>query len=191
MPGQDHHAKVLVDLEDAFRGAKRSLSLRMPALDAEGHPTLQERTLDVNIPKGIREGQHLRLAGQGGAGLGDGPAGDLFLEVGFNPHPLYRVDGRDVYVDLPLAPWEAALGASVAAPTPDGEVELTIPPDSAAGRKLRLKGRGIPGSPAGDLYVVLAIALPPAGTEAARRAYQAFKDAVDFDPRASMKGRAA
>jgi curved DNA-binding protein len=191
MPGQDHHAKVLVDLEDAFRGAKRSLSLRMPALDAEGHPTLQERTLDVSIPKGIREGQHLRLAGQGGAGLGDGPAGDLFLEVGFNPHPLYRVDGRDVYVDLPLAPWEAALGASVAAPTPDGEVELTIPPGSAAGRKLRLKGRGIPGSPAGDLYVVLAIALPPADTDAARRAYQAFKDAADFDPRASMKGRAA
>ena len=110
MAGQDHHAKVLIDLEDAYRGAQRSISLRMPALDAEGHGVMQERQLDVNIPKGIREGQHLRLAGQGGPGLGDGPAGDLFLEIAFNPHPIYRVDGRDVYFDLPVAPWEAALG---------------------------------------------------------------------------------
>jgi curved DNA-binding protein len=193
MPGQDHHAKVLVDLEDAFRGAQRSISLRMPALDEQGHGVLKERTLDVNIPKGIREGQHLRLVGQGGPGLGDGaPAGDLFLEIAFNPHRLYRVDGRDVYVDLPLAPWEAALGASVSAPTPEGEVELTIPPGSAAGRKLRLKGRGIPSnsaaSPAGDLYVVLTIALPPADTAAAKQAYQAFARACDFNPRAALQG---
>ena len=188
MPGQDHHAKVLIDLEDAYRGAQRSVSLRMPALDAEGHGVMQERTLEINIPKGIREGQHLRLAGQGGPGLGDGPAGDLFLEIAFNPHRLYRVDGRDVFVDLPLAPWEAALGASVSVPTPDGEVELTIPPGSAAGRKLRLKGKGIPGSAAGDFYAVLTIALPPAGTDASKRAYEAFKAAADFDPRASMKG---
>ena len=188
MPGQDHHAKVLIDLEDAYRGAQRSVSLRMPALDAEGHGVMQERTLEINIPKGIREGQHLRLAGQGGPGLGDGAAGDLFLEIAFNPHRLYRVDGRDVFVDVPLAPWEAALGASVSVPTPDGEVELTIPPGSAAGRKLRLKGKGIPGTPAGDFYAVLTIALPPAGTEAAKRAYEAFKAAADFDPRASMKG---
>ena len=188
MPGQDHHAKVLIDLEDAYRGAQRSVSLRMPALDAEGHGVMQERTLEINIPKGIREGQHLRLAGQGGPGLGDGAAGDLFLEIAFNPHRLYRVDGRDVFVDLPLAPWEAALGASVSVPTPDGEVELTIPPGSAAGRKLRLKGKGIPGSAAGDFYAVLTIALPPAGTDASKRAYEAFKAAADFDPRASMKG---
>ncbi len=188
MPGQDHHAKVLIDLEDAYRGAQRSVSLRMPSLDAEGHGVMQERTLEINIPKGIREGQHLRLAGQGGPGLGDGPAGDLFLEIAFNPHRLYRVDGRDVFVDLPLAPWEAALGASVSVPTPDGEVELTIPPGSAAGRKLRLKGKGIPGKPAGDFYAVLAIALPPAATDAAKRAYEAFKSAADFNPRAALKG---
>jgi len=188
MPGQDHHAKVLIDLEDAYRGAQRSISLRMPALDAEGRGVMQERTLTITIPKGIREGQHLRLAGQGGPGLGDGPAGDLFLEIEFNTHARYRVDGRDVYVDLPLAPWKAALGASVSAPTPDGEVELTIPPGSAAGRKLRLKGKGIPGSVAGDLYVVLTIVLPPAGTDAAKRAYEAFKSALDFNPRASVKG---
>lgn len=189
MPGQDHHAKVLIDLEDAYRGAQRSISLRMPALDAEGHGVLQERRLDVNIPKGVREGQHLRLAGQGGPGLGAGaPAGDLYLDITFKPHRLYRVDGRDVYLELPVAPWEAALGASVAVPTPDGELELTIPKGSAGGRKLRLKGRGIPGKTPGDFYVVLTIALPPADEPEDRAAYETFAAGFDFNPRAHLKG---
>ncbi|MEO6032728.1 MAG: DnaJ C-terminal domain-containing protein [Burkholderiaceae bacterium] len=186
--GQDHHAKVLIDLEDAYRGAHRSLSLRMPALDTDGRVAMRERVLDVNIPKGMRAGQHLRLAGQGGPGLGDGPAGDLFLEIEFNPHPLYRVDARDVYIDLPIAPWEAALGASVAAPTPEGEVQLTIPPGSLAGRKLRLKGRGIPGKEPGDLYAVLVIVLPPATDAKARGAYESLQAAFgSFDARAALK----
>jgi curved DNA-binding protein len=191
MAGQDHHAKVMIDLEDAYTGAQRSISLRMPALDDQGQGVLQERTLDVNIPKGIRAGQHLRLAGQGGPGIGGAPAGDLFLEIEFAPHRIFRVDGRDVILDLPLAPWEAALGASVSAPTPDGDVELTIPPGSAAGRKMRLKGKGIPGKQPGDLYVVLQIALPPATSEAAKSAYAAFAafgKATDFNPRATLKG---
>lgn len=189
MPGQDHHAKVLIDLEDAYRGAQRSISLHMPALDDEGHGVMRERTLDVNIPKGIREGQHLRLAGQGGPGLGSAPPGDLFLEIAFRPHPRFRVDGRDVYLELPLAPWEAALGAHVSVPMPDGAVELTIPAGSANGRKLRLKGKGIPSVPAGDLYVVLAIALPGAETASAKAAYAAFAAAFGaFEPRASMEG---
>ncbi len=186
--GQDHHAKVLIDLEDAYQGARRGISLRMPALDDEGRGVLQERVLDVNIPKGIREGQHLRLAGQGGPGLGDGPAGDLYLEIAFNPHRLYRVDGRDVYLDLPVAPWEAALGANVSAPTPDGGVELTIPAGSVSGRKLRLKGKGIPGTPAGDFYVVLSIALPPSDNPKAKAAYEAFAAGFDFNPRAHLEG---
>jgi len=182
--GEDHHAKVLIDLEDAYRGAQRSISLRMPVLDAQGHVTLEERRLDVNIPKGIRAGQHLRLAGQGGPGVGGAPAGDLFLEIDFNPHPRYRVDGRDVYLDLPLAPWEAALGATVSVPTPAGSVELTVPPGSSAGRKLRLRGKGIPSAQPGDLYAVLAIALPPADSATAREAYAAFGRAFpSFDPR--------
>ena len=192
MPGQDHHAKVLIDLQDAYRGAQRSVSLRMPALDAQGHGVMQERQLDVVIPKGIREGQHLRLAGQGGPGLGDAPAGDLFLEIAFNPHPVYRVDGRDVYFDLPVTPWEAALGANVSAPTPDGPVELTIAPGSAAGRKLRLKGRGVPasapGTPSGDLYAVLTIALPGADSDKAKAAYRTFADAFQFNPRVHLEG---
>ncbi|MEO8058602.1 MAG: DnaJ C-terminal domain-containing protein [Burkholderiales bacterium] len=188
MTGQDHHAKVLIDLEDAYRGAQRSISLRMPVLDEQGRGVMQERVLDVNIPKGLREGQHLRLAGQGGPGLGNGPAGDLYLDIAFNPHRLYRVDGRDVYLDLPVTPWEAALGASVTVPTPDARVELSIPPGSAGGRKLRLKGKGIPGQPAGDFYVLLAIALPPADGPKAKAAYEAFAGAFDFDPRTHLQG---
>jgi curved DNA-binding protein len=178
MRGEDHHARVLIDIEDAYTGAQRGMTLRMPAFDEQGRGILQERTLQVSIPKGIRQGQQLRLAGQGGPGLGSGPAGDLFLEVEFKPHPRYRVDGRDVYVDLPLAPWEAALGAPVTITTPAGAVELTVPAGSAPGRKLRLKGKGIPGDPAGDLYALLTVVLPPADSEASRQAYEALKAAA-------------
>lgn len=187
-PGQDHHAKILIDLVDAYRGAQRSISLRMPVLDAQGHVTTQERTLDVSIPQGVRAGQHLRLAGQGGPGMGEAAAGSLYLEIAFNPDPRFRADGRDVYVDLPLTPWEAALGASITAPTPTGPVQLTIPPCSVAGRRLRLKSRGIPGTPPGDLYVVLTIALPPADSEGARDAYRAMAMAFDFNPRTAVEG---
>jgi curved DNA-binding protein len=186
--GEDHHAKVLIDLADAYHGAKRGISLRMPVMDVKGHVTTQERTLEVNIPRGVRAGQHLRLAGQGGSGLGGGAAGDLYLEIAFKPDPRFRVDGRDVYFNLPLTPWEAALGAVVAVPTPEGTVQVTIPPGSAADRQLRLKGRGIPGLPPGDLYAVLTIALPPADNEAARAAYRAMAKAFDFNPRAQGKG---
>ncbi len=186
--GEDHHAKVLIDLADAYHGAQRGISLRLPVLDAQGQIAMQERRLDVAIPKGIRAGQHLRLAGQGGPGQGGGAAGDLYLEIAFNPDPQFRADGRDVYLDLPLAPWEAALGAQVSAPTPEGPVQLTIPPGSAAGRQLRLRGRGIPGTPPGDLYVVLAIALPPADSEAAREAYRAMAKAFAFNPRTPLQG---
>ncbi|WP_410209827.1 DnaJ C-terminal domain-containing protein [Aquirhabdus sp.] len=187
--GQDHHAKVLIDLEDAYTGAKRSISLKTPSVDASGHVVMTERKLDVNIPKGIHAGQHLRLAGQGEKGAGK--TGDLFLEIAFNPHSLYRVEDRDVYLTLPLAPWEAALGASVNVPTPDGQVSLTIPAKSVAGRKMRLKGKGIPSSsansPAGDFYVILEIALPPANTDREKEAYRAMAEAFDFNPRQHLK----
>lgn len=183
--GEDHHAKVLIDLEDAYTGTQCSLTLRMPAFDSQGRGVLQERTLNVAIPKGIRPGQQLRLAGQGGPGLGSGPAGDLYLDIEFKPHPRYRVDGRDVYLDLPLAPWEAALGASVTIPTPKGSIELAVPAGSAPGRKLRLKGKGIPGDPAGDLYALITIVLPPADSDASRQAYEALKTSAgsQFNPR--------
>lgn len=186
--GEDHHAKVMIDLEDAYRGGQRAITLRMPSYDDAGRLVSQERRLDVNIPRGIRAGQHLRLAGQGGPGTGRGSAGDLYLEVAFNPHPLFRVDDRDVHVNLNLAPWEAALGAKVEAPTPEGPIQLTIPPGSAAGRQMRLKGRGIPGQPAGDLYVALSVVLPPATTEAEQEAYRAMARAFKFNPRGEGHG---
>ncbi len=186
--GGDHHAKVQIDLRDAYRGGLRTISLRAPQMDASGHVRMQERQLEVNIPKGIRAGQHLRLAGQGGPGLGGAPAGDLYLEIEFAPHPLFRVDGRDVYADLPVAPWEAALGANVHIPTPDGSVQLSVPPGSSSGRKLRLKGKGIPGNPPGDLYAVLFIALPPADTDQAKAAYRDMaKTFGGFAPRKSLE----
>jgi curved DNA-binding protein len=189
--GSDHQAKVMIDLEDAYRGTRQTVSLRVPAADAHGRPTVQTRQLDVNIPKGMREGQRLRLAGQGGAGRGSGPAGDLYLEIGIRPHPLFRVDGRDVLVDLPLAPWEAALGAVVTVPTPDGHVTLNIAAGSAAGRKLRLKGKGLPGDPPGDLYAVLSIVLPPADNVEARTAYERLAAASpDFNPRVALAPQA-
>jgi len=187
--GQDHHAKILIDLADAYNGAKRTISLHMPTQDVNGHVSTQERKLDVSIPKGIKAGQNLRLAGQGGPGMGAGGAGDLYLEIDFHPNPIYRVDGKDVYLDLPLAPWEAALGTTVSIPTPAGSMlELTIPAGTATGRKMRLKSKGIPSKEAGDLYVVPNIVLPSAETDAQKEAYQALAKVFDFNPRNHLKG---
>lgn len=186
MRGEDHHARVLIDLEDSFTGATRSISLRVPELTDDGHVSTRDRTLNVRIPKGIRPGQQIRLAGQGGTGLGGAESGDLYLEVEFRDHPLYRVDGANVYLDLPVAPWEAALGASIKVPTPSGDVDLKIPASSNQGRKLRLKGRGLPGKEPGDLYVVLQVALPPADSDDARSLYQQMEDQLGFNPRTTM-----
>jgi curved DNA-binding protein len=145
------------------------------------------RTLSVRIPKGVRQGQQIRLAGQGGAGFGGGTAGDLYLEIEFDPNGRYRVEGADVYFVLPVAPWEAALGATVKAPTPAGPVDLKIPPNSQGGKKLRLKGRGIPAREPGDFYVELRIALPPADDARAREAYEALQREFAFNPRVGME----
>jgi curved DNA-binding protein len=187
-PGEDHHAKVMLDLEASLHGGSRTLTLRVPELDPQGRLVAKERVLNVQVPRGILPGQTIRLAGQGaGAAAGSAAkAGDLYIEVEFQPHPLYRVDGRDLYLDLPVAPWEAALGASVKTPTPEGVVDLKIPASSHAGTKLRLRGRGIPASTPGDFYVVLGIALPAADDERAKAAYRAFAESLPFNPRAKL-----
>lgn len=184
--GQDHHAKIQVPLEDAFHGATRTIRLHSPAINEAGHMALHERSLQVVIPKGIRAGQQIRLTGQGTPGFGGGPSGDLYLEVEFEPHPRWHVDGRDLYLTLPVTPWEAALGADIQVPTPDGTVEMKVPSNSQTGRKLRLRGRGIPGNPAGDFYVVLALVLPPAHNEAAQALYRQMARELAFDPRAEL-----
>jgi curved DNA-binding protein len=186
--GQDHHAKVVVDLEDTFHGATRSISLQSPELDDHGRMRLTNRTLNVKIPRGIKEGQLIRLTGQGMPGMEQGAGGDLYLEIHFKPHPVYRSEGRDLHMQLPVSPWEAALGATVQAPTPDGKVDLKIPAGSNSGNKLRLKGRGIPGSPAGDIYVTLSVVTPPANSEQAREIYREMANKLAFNPRAGMGG---
>ncbi|MES2364350.1 MAG: DnaJ C-terminal domain-containing protein [Pseudomonadota bacterium] len=183
-PGKDHHAKIMLELEDAYRGGSHRISLRVPEIDASGHLAYRERSLNVQMPKGVRAGQQVRLAGQGTPGAGG--AGDLYLEVQFRPHPLYRVDDSDIYLKLPVTPWEAALGATIKAPTPGGTVEVKVPPNSQSGRKLRLKGRGLPGNPAGDLYLTLEVVLPEATTARARELYQTMAQELAFDPRHAL-----
>lgn len=184
--GEDSHARITIDLDDAYKGATRSITLQHPELSANGQTSLKQRTLNVRIPKGVRQGQHIRLAGQGSAGIGQGKAGDLYLEIGFRPHPFYRVEDRDVYLELPVTPWEAGLGATIKAPTPAGPVDLKIPAGSASGAKLRLKGRGIPSSPPGDLYAVLKMVAPPADDEASRALYRQMAEQMQFNPRAGL-----
>ena len=138
------------------------------------------------IPAGVVEGQRIRLAGQGSPGIGGGPPGDLYLEIGLRPHRLFEVEGRDVTLTLPIAPWEAALGATVQTPTLAGPVELRIPANAKAGQKMRLKGRGLPGPTPGDQYVVLKIVQPPADTPQARALYEQMRDQLPFDPRADL-----
>jgi curved DNA-binding protein len=188
MRGGDHHAKVMIDLADSYHGARRAVTLRSARLDAAGHVVTDERVLEVTIPKGVRAGQHIRLRGQGAAGLGGGSAGDLYLEIEFRADERYQIDGRDVTQRVSVAPWEAALGAAIEVPTPSGPVQVTVPAGSRNGRKLRLRGRGIPGEPPGDLYLELELVLPPASTEAARELYRTMEREMKFNPR-TERGR--
>ena len=187
--GQDTHAKISINLEDAYHGSQQRITLRHAEYGPDGRPQLKERTLNVKIPKGVRSGQNIRLRGQGEPGLGTGKAGDLYLEVTINSHSLYHVEGGDVYLDLPVAPWEAALGARVKVPIPGGNnVELTIPANSSSGKKLRLRGKGLPAKTPGDFYVVLTIVLPKVENDDQRKALENLKNEFDFNPRSGMEG---
>ena len=185
--GEDRHAKIQIDLEDAYNGTTKKLTLQIPTTDESGHIALREHTIEFTIPRGVHAGQRIRLAGQGGAGIEKSKAGDLYLEVEFRQHPHYRIDKHDVYLDLPVTPWEAALGADIEVPTPSGFVELKIPAGSVAGRKLRLKGRGIPSRTPGDFYFVLKIALPAAENEADQSFYRSMSTQFkSFNPRTQL-----
>lgn len=183
--GQDQHASIELELEDSYHGGVRNIALRLPERDAHGRLHMRQRQLELKIPKGIREGQMIRLAGQGGPGLGQGPAGDLLLEVHFKHTPARWTEEKDVYLKLPVTPWEAALGGKVKAQVPDGSVEVGIPPSSQPGRKLRLKGRGLPAREPGDLYLVLEVLVPPAVTDKQRQLYEDMAREFNFNPRQS------
>ncbi|MBO9662421.1 DnaJ C-terminal domain-containing protein [Dokdonella sp.] len=174
--GRDLHAQIAVDLGTAYHGGRERITLR----DGGG-----ERTLEVKIPAGIAPGQQIRLAGQGYPGMHGGKAGDLILEVGLRSDPRFQLDGRDVLVDLPIAPWEAALGATVTVPTLAGNVELRVPAGSDGGRKMRLRGRGWPGKTPGDQIVTLRVRAPKAETAEQRELYESLAKAYfEYDPRA-------
>lgn len=175
--GADEHGSLSLALGDAYREHTQQLHLEVHGLDDRGRPYSQQRQLSVKVPRGMTEGQRLRLKGQGAPGHGGGAAGDLYLDVGYTSEPPFRLSGRDVSVDLSLSPWEAALGTETLLPTPEGPVALTVPAGSGAGRQLRLKGRGLPGHPPGDLFAVLTIAVPPPTSAAQRAAYQALAQA--------------
>lgn len=184
--GRDLHARVDIDLETAFTGGTRRITLEQPEVGADGTVKRSHRSLDVRIPAGVRDGQQIRLAGKGESG-GAGQPGDLYLEARLLPHPRYEVHERDVHLTLPVAPWEAALGAQVGVPTLGGRVEMNIPAGAASGRRFRLKGRGLPGKPPGDQYVILKIVTPPAGSKRTRELYEQLKQETQFNPRAGME----
>jgi curved DNA-binding protein len=185
MRGEDHHARIVLDLEDSLRGAVRQITLRVPAVDAQGRTVLAERRLDVRIPPGVRPGQMIRLAGQGGPGHGGAPAGDLLLEVQFRPHRHFRVDGADLVAELAVAPWEAALGAVVPVTLPDGSVlKVRVPSGAQSGRRLTVRGKGLPGPTPGDLDLELRVVLPSAYDPRAKALYEQMAAALpDFDAR--------
>ena len=186
MPGQDAEVTVHVTLEDLLRGIEVEIPLSYTEMGADGRVRRATRTTKVRVPKGATDGQRLRVAGKGAPGSGGAPAGDLYINILLRPHDLYRASGHDLYLEVPVAPWEAALGANVEIPTPDGKVSLKVPPGSKAGQKLRVRGRGLPrprsGEP-GDLYAVLQIVTPSVLTEREKELYRQLAEASSFNPR--------
>ena len=185
MPGEDFEVPVEISIEDAFRGTTISLSLSMPEYDASGRVRRVPRTVKARVAPGAVDGQRLRLPGKGGKGAQGGRDGDLYLDIALKPHPLYRATGHDLYLDLPLAPWEAALGATVEVPTLSGPVSLKVPAGTSAARKLRLAGRGLPKprGGAGDLIAVVQIVVPGDTSAQERELYEQLAKTSEFNPR--------
>ncbi len=184
--GADHRAKLQISLEEAYHGAEKNIQFQVNEMRPDGRVVSRPKTLKVKIPAGMTEGQ-LRLRGQGGPGFGSGPNGDLYIDVSIAPHPLYRVVGKDIYLDLPVTPWEAALGAQVEVPTLDGRVRMKIPANARSGQKLRIPDRGLGRGARGDQYVVLKMINPPVENEAQKEAYRKLAEIYQgFDPRADL-----
>lgn len=181
MTGQNYHGKITISLEEAYHGAVKNLQVPVE----QGTET-KIQTLKVKIPAGVKSGQQIRLAGQGGSGSGGGARGDLYLTVEVIKHPIFDVMENDIYLTLPITPWEAALGATVVIPTLAGKIDLKIPPGSQGGQKLRIKNRGLPGSPPGNQYALLKIITPPAQTEEAKALYKKMAEVMPYNPRKTM-----
>ncbi|MFC3908383.1 DnaJ C-terminal domain-containing protein [Legionella dresdenensis] len=182
--GQDVHASLDITLEDSFHGAEKTLQLQEPVVNPEGYVEYRQRTIKVKIPKGIADKQQFRLKGQGEKG--GGKAGDLYIQVNILPHALFNLNNKDILLQVPVTPWEAALGTTIQAPTLGGKVNLKIPPLSQAGKQMRLKGRGLPGSPAGDQIITLQIVIPPESNEQLNHLYEQMAKTVTFNPREKL-----
>jgi curved DNA-binding protein len=187
--GQDVHSRLQISLKDAFNGVSLPVELSRPTIHSDGSIRSENRTVNIKIPKGVVNGQTIRLRGQGGPAIGDAPVGNLYIELTIADDAVFHLDGTNVTTTLRVTPWEAALGASIVVLTLAGKVNLTIPPNSTNGHKLRMKGRGMPGASPGDHYVVLAIVAPPADTEAQKQLYREMSELWSFNPREN-KGNA-
>ncbi len=187
MRGEDIHTRLALFLEEAFAGGERQITLRVPEVDEHGLVSHRDKTLNVKLPPGLGQGQHLRLRGQGAPGIGGGENGDLFIDIDIAPHPLFDIDGRNLLLTLPITPWEAALGAQVPVPTLGGKVNLRIPRGSVQGQRLRLKGKGMPGDPPGDQLIILQVVLPERHDPAAEALYKKLAELEGhFNPRAAL-----
>ncbi|MDD2463426.1 MAG: DnaJ C-terminal domain-containing protein [Desulfobulbus sp.] len=187
MQGEDQHAKILISLGDAYRGAQKTITLHRPSMDQQGQVHMQPHTLNLKIPQGVIEGQRIRLEGQGLPGYGGAPAGDLFLEIAFEDDRLFHAEKRDIYLTLPITPWEAALGAALTVPTLGGNVQLKIPAGSQGGKKLRLKGKGLcAGKQTGDQIIILRIVVPEPTTKEQRELYTEMAKKMPTNPRSAL-----
>lgn len=187
MKGEHQHAKIIIRLADAYHGSRQNITLSRATIDESGHVTTKPHNLQVSIPKGILEGQRIRLEGQGMPGVGGAPAGDLYLEITFAEDPIFHAQKRDIHMDLPITPWEAALGATITVPTLGGKVQLKIPPGSQGGKKLRLKGRGLStATQKGDQIVNLRIVVPDAQTDEQKKLYRKMAEIMEINPRNNL-----
>lgn len=193
MRGEDFEIPASITLEQAYHGTELKLELSMPEYDANGVPRRVPASFTAHIPKGVTDGQRMRLPTKGGKGINGGPNGDLYLDISLKPHPLYRATGHDLYLDLPVAPWEAVLGASVEVPTLAGAVRLKVPAGTQAGRKLRLPKRGLPKPHGGegDLYAIVQIAVPAHPSDAEMALFKQLAETSGFDPRATSRKEAS
>jgi curved DNA-binding protein len=185
MPGQDYEVVANISLEDAARGTEVSLDLSAPEAQPDGSIRRVPKTIRIRVPKGATDGQRMRVPGKGGPGVGDGPPGDLYLDIRLMPHPLFKATDHDLYLEVPVAPWEAVLGGEVEVPTLDGRVKLNVRPGSRAGQKLRLAGKGLPKPKggAGDLYAVLQIVTPTVLSDREKALYEELSKISSFQPR--------
>ncbi len=188
--GQDYEIATSLSLEDAARGKDIALEFTVPEIGPDGRMRREAKTARIRVPKGVSDGERLRVPGKGGPGVGDGKPGDLYLDIRLECHPLFRVAGHDLYLELPIAPWEAVLGARVVLPSLEGPLTLTIPPGARGGQKLRLAGKGLPrrSEGAGDLYGVLQIVTPSVLSAKEQELFRELAATSTFDPRAHLLG---